>query len=62
VTLGHYKIIRCHGGSSTDMILEAFKRAYEDKADIITASLGLYSGWAEGLYLLVHHPLHSRPL
>ncbi|OAQ60157.1 subtilisin [Pochonia chlamydosporia 170] len=47
VTLGHYKVMKCHGGSSTAIILEAFKRAFEDKADIITASLGLYSGWAE---------------
>ncbi|KAJ5697879.1 hypothetical protein N7488_011563 [Penicillium malachiteum] len=47
VTLGHYKVTKCHSGSSTDMIMDAFKMAYEAKADVITASIGGYSGWPE---------------
>ncbi|KAJ5713540.1 uncharacterized protein N7483_010721 [Penicillium malachiteum] len=47
VTLGHYKVNKCHSGSSTDVIMHAFKMAYEAKADIITASIGGYSGWSE---------------
>ncbi|KAJ5740275.1 hypothetical protein N7493_000147 [Penicillium malachiteum] len=47
VTLGHYKVTKCHSGSSTDMIMDAFKMAYEAKADVITASIGGYSGWSE---------------
>lgn len=47
VTLGHYKVTNCHKGSTTDMIMQAFKMAFEAKADIITASIGGYSGWSE---------------
>ncbi|KAJ5629398.1 hypothetical protein N7528_003055 [Penicillium herquei] len=39
VTLGHYKVTKCHSGTSTDMIMDAFKMAYEAKADVITASI-----------------------
>jgi subtilisin family serine protease len=47
VTLGHYKVNKCKQGSSTDQIMQAFRMAFEDKADIITASIGSYSGWSE---------------
>ncbi|KAJ5663887.1 hypothetical protein N7507_004618 [Penicillium longicatenatum] len=47
VTLGHYKVASCAKSSSTDLIMEAFKMAYEAKADIITTSIGGYSGWSE---------------
>ncbi|CAG8118329.1 unnamed protein product [Penicillium olsonii] len=48
VTLGHYKIL----GQQTvqyesDIITVAFKRAYEDKTDIISASFGTYNGWSD---------------
>lgn len=47
VTLGHYKVTKCHSGSSTDMIMKAFQMAFEDGANVITASIGGYSGWSE---------------
>ncbi|KAJ5554369.1 hypothetical protein N7513_004328 [Penicillium frequentans] len=47
VTLGHYKVSSCAKSSSTDLIMEAFKMAYEAKANIITTSIGGYSGWSE---------------
>lgn len=50
VTLGHYKVSDCvKGGGSTAILMQAFKMAYEAKADIITTSIGGYSGWSEGL-------------
>ncbi|KAJ6022554.1 hypothetical protein N7499_007869 [Penicillium canescens] len=48
VTLGHYKVLgtpSVHTG--TDIVAAAFKMAYEDKADIISASFGTYKGWSD---------------
>ena len=48
VTLGHYKVLGTrvvHTG--TDIVAAAFKMAYEDKADIISASFGTYKGWSD---------------
>ncbi|KAJ5152667.1 uncharacterized protein N7482_009145 [Penicillium canariense] len=48
VTLGHYKVLgkpSVHTG--TDIVAAAFKKAYEDKADIISASFGTYKGWSD---------------
>ncbi|KAJ5085100.1 hypothetical protein N7532_009871 [Penicillium argentinense] len=47
VTLGHYKVTNCHSGATTDRLMQAFKMAYEAKADVITCSIGGYSGWSE---------------
>ncbi|CAI7601213.1 unnamed protein product [Penicillium pancosmium] len=48
VTLGHYKILGQQKVTySTDIITAAFKRAYEDKVDIISASFGSYKGWSD---------------
>ncbi|KAL4867991.1 hypothetical protein BDV12DRAFT_108997 [Aspergillus spectabilis] len=48
VTLGHYKVSDCqNGGASTERLMQAFKLAYEAKADVITTSIGGYSGWSE---------------
>ncbi|KAK9856740.1 hypothetical protein MYU51_000631 [Penicillium brevicompactum] len=47
VTLGHYKILGQQNVQfESDIISLAFKRAFEDKADIISASFGSYNGWS----------------
>lgn len=48
VTLGHYKVIgKPIVKTGTDIVTAAFKKAYEDKADIISASFGTYKGWSD---------------
>ncbi|KAG6146199.1 hypothetical protein E4U28_000953 [Claviceps purpurea] len=47
VSLGAYRVIGCDGGAGNDVLIAAFNKAYQDGADIITASLGGPSGWAE---------------
>jgi hypothetical protein len=48
VTLGHYKVIGKHVvNTGTDIVTAAFMKAYEDKADIISASFGTYKGWSD---------------
>ena len=48
VTLGHYKVLGRHSvKTGTDIVAAAFKMAYEDKADIISASFGTYKGWSD---------------
>ncbi|KAF4463401.1 Minor extracellular protease vpr [Fusarium albosuccineum] len=46
VTLGAYKVFGCSGVTGTDILIAAFNQAYQDGADIITASIGDSSGWA----------------
>lgn len=47
MTLGHYKILGHQNVQfESDIISLAFKRAFEDKADIISASFGSYNGWS----------------
>jgi hypothetical protein len=48
VTLGAYRALSCRGVGITDIFIEAFMSAFDDGADIITTSLGGYSGWSEG--------------
>lgn len=47
VTLGAYRVFGCYGSASTEVLINAFNRAYEDGADIISASIGGRSGWTE---------------
>ncbi|CAG8908989.1 unnamed protein product [Penicillium egyptiacum] len=48
VTLGHYKVLgKRVVKTGTDIVTAAFKKAYEDKADIISASFGSYRGWSD---------------
>ncbi len=48
VTLGHYKVLgKRVVKTATDIVTAAFKKAYEDKADIISASFGTYKGWSD---------------
>ncbi|KAL7927546.1 peptidase S8/S53 domain-containing protein [Trichoderma austrokoningii] len=46
-TLGMYKALDCGGGSSNDVLMAAFNQAYEDGSDVISISIGIYSGWKE---------------
>ncbi|KAH7367773.1 subtilisin Carlsberg [Plectosphaerella cucumerina] len=46
-TIYAYKIF-AHEGTDEAITIDAFLRAYEDGMDIITASIGLKIGWAEG--------------
>lgn len=52
-TLRAYKVFGCEDGTTEDIIAMAFIRAFEDGADIITASLGSSQGFPEVLSALV---------
>ncbi|CAI6094382.1 unnamed protein product [Clonostachys chloroleuca] len=45
--LGAYKVFGCQGEAGNDVLIAAYHQAYEDGADIITASIGGPSGWTE---------------
>lgn len=45
--LGSYRVFGCSGASTTEVLIDAFNQAYEDGADIISASIVLPSGWAD---------------
>lgn len=45
--LGAYRVFGCEGSASNDVLIAAYNQAYEDGADIITASIGGPSGWSE---------------
>lgn len=47
VTLGAYRVFGCKGEAGNDVLIAAFNQAFEDGADIITASIGGPSGWSE---------------
>lgn len=47
VTLGMYRVFGCGGSAGNDVLIAAYNQAYEDGADIITASIGGASGWTE---------------
>lgn len=46
-TLGAYKVFGCIDGTTNELLIAAYNQAYEDGADIITASIGSPSGWTE---------------
>ncbi|KAH0289101.1 subtilisin-like protein [Aureobasidium namibiae CBS 147.97] len=52
-TLGAYRVFGCSGSSGDDVLIDAFTRAYEDGADIITASIGGPNGWTEEPWTVV---------
>ncbi|KAH6685767.1 subtilase [Plectosphaerella plurivora] len=45
VKIGAYRVFSCAGASSSDVIIAAIFRAYEDGSDVITLSVGDYSGY-----------------
>ncbi|KAG5932180.1 hypothetical protein E4U59_007689, partial [Claviceps monticola] len=46
VSLGAYRVFGCDGGAGNDVLIAAFNKAYQDGANIITASIGGPSGLA----------------
>ncbi|KAG6064320.1 hypothetical protein E4U33_006188 [Claviceps sp. LM78 group G4] len=46
VSLGAYRVFGCSGNVGNDVLIAAFNKAYQDGADIITASIGGPSGWS----------------
>ena len=46
VTLGMYKVSGCPGYTTSEILVSAFNRAYEDGSDVISCSAGDDSGWA----------------
>ncbi|PFH55182.1 hypothetical protein XA68_10493 [Ophiocordyceps unilateralis] len=47
VTLGAYRVFGCTGSASNEVLIAAYNQAFEDGADIITASIGGPKGWPE---------------
>ncbi|KAG9050739.1 hypothetical protein FS837_002683 [Tulasnella sp. UAMH 9824] len=46
--IGMYKVFGCTGGVSDDVVIDAMLRAYDDRHDIVTMSLGFPSvAWSE---------------
>ncbi|KAH8895452.1 subtilisin-like protein [Thozetella sp. PMI_491] len=45
--VGMYRVFGCSGDVATDIMVAAFNTAFEDGADVITASIGGSVGWAE---------------
>ncbi|GKT41550.1 minor extracellular protease vpr [Colletotrichum spaethianum] len=45
-TLGVYKVSGCAGYTTSEILVSAFYRAYEDGSDVISCSAGDDSGWA----------------
>ncbi|KAH7304312.1 peptidase S8/S53 domain-containing protein [Stachybotrys elegans] len=46
-SLASYRVFDCWGSTSTDILIAAFNRAYEEGADIITGSIISYNGWPD---------------
>lgn len=47
VTIGAYRVFGCGGSAGNDVLIAAYNQAYQDGAQIITASIGGPSGWTE---------------
>ena len=53
VKLAAYRVFGCEGDVSNDVIIDAYMRAVEDGANIITASLGDTGGWSQDPWSVV---------
>lgn len=53
VSLGIYRVFGCSGLASTDILISAFNKAFEDGASIITASIVGANGWTEEAWAVV---------
>ncbi|CCE32600.1 probable subtilisin-like serine protease [Claviceps purpurea 20.1] len=47
ITLGAYRVMGCEGESANDVLVAAFNKAFEDGANIITASIGGAEGFSD---------------
>ncbi|KAG6277517.1 hypothetical protein E4U47_007115 [Claviceps purpurea] len=52
VTLGSYRVFGCEGDGANDIIMAAFNKAFEDGANIISASIVQAQGWSEDPWAL----------
>ncbi|KAI6358283.1 hypothetical protein MCOR25_007382 [Pyricularia grisea] len=59
-TLLAYKVFGQNSGTDEDTLIEAFLRAYEDGADVITSSIGGMNGWSNNAWALVASRLVDR--
>ncbi|KAK4221773.1 subtilisin-like serine protease [Podospora fimiseda] len=59
-TLLSYKVFTDYGTTDEDTLIDAFLRAYEAGADIVTASIGGASGWSDGIWATVASRLVDR--
>ncbi|KAK3988980.1 subtilisin-like serine protease, partial [Cladorrhinum sp. PSN332] len=59
-TLLSYKVFTDYGTTDDDTLVDAFLRAYEAGADIVTASIGASSGWSDGVWATVASRLVDR--
>ncbi|KAG6240539.1 hypothetical protein E4U24_006464 [Claviceps purpurea] len=50
VSLGACCVFGCSGSGGNDVLIAAFNKAYQDSANIITASVGGSSGWAQDVW------------
>ncbi|KAK4159703.1 subtilisin-like serine protease [Cladorrhinum sp. PSN259] len=59
-TLLSYKVFTDSGTTTDDALVDAFLRAYEAGADIVTSSIGGVSGWSDGVWATVASRLVDR--
>ncbi|TLS21020.1 uncharacterized protein PpBr36_10762 [Pyricularia pennisetigena] len=59
-TLLAYKVFGQNAGTDEDTLIEAFLRAYQDGADVITSSIGGLNGWSNNAWALVASRLVER--
>ncbi|EXJ85334.1 hypothetical protein A1O1_05698 [Capronia coronata CBS 617.96] len=58
-TLRMYKVFGCSGSAYEDVIVAGMLQAYEEGADIISASLGSNAGFAETAFAMVATSIHE---
>lgn len=52
-TILSYKVFSSYDGTTEDLLIEAFLKAYEDGVDIITSSVGGVGGWSTDAWAVV---------
>ncbi|KAG5966304.1 hypothetical protein E4U57_002894 [Claviceps arundinis] len=60
VTLGAYRVFGCEGNGSNDIIMAALNKAFEDGANIISASIVQAQGWSEDPWALAASRIVER--
>ncbi|KAG5975047.1 hypothetical protein E4U56_004016 [Claviceps arundinis] len=60
VTLGAYRVFGCQGGAANDIIMAALNKAFEDGANIISASIVEAQGWSEDPWALTASRIVER--
>ncbi|OAA38323.1 subtilisin-like protease [Metarhizium rileyi] len=60
VTLGAYRVFGCAGTVTSDIVIAALNRAYADKANIITLSIGGPNGWKQNAWAVAASRIVAR--